>query len=565
MSRISFLGFGGLNEKNKPCYAITVDNDIFLFDCGLSTPINAQLGVKKIIPDFNWIIQNANNVRGIFIGTPKYSNFASLPYLIKHIPKLVIYTSDIGAIIILNYFNRLASIDKHLNIKPNIEVMSPLVKKKIGSVAISSFFISNYLPKSLGFIISTNDGSIIFIDDFLISSNRNLAFKDQLKLINEITCKKNLLLITGCGNVSGNSGFTSPNHRTYDFFSEIITENTLGRTLITCHDYDFYTIMTIADICARKKRPFIIYSRSLSRTFRFICNKQYFKNDDLSIINENEISKTNNAVIIIAGNPESLIRKIELILNDEDPRLQILSNDYFICATHTVNGYEKMEAQMFDHIVRSNAKKIIRIPKDFMLATSSVEDHKFLIDLIRPKYSIPINGLYMNMSDYRDVVSLSFMKWSNVIILRNGQQINFIDGDLQKETKFHKLVLQFVNSTGTVDTGSPSIFEREIMAKDGVVVANIVIDKKNKKISRFNFEPIGVINLSNENKLILEKMNKEILGSLGQYLVNNVRDSNELLDTKEFKYFTKKIFNKYYLKNFEKQPLIALTLIFQKW
>ncbi len=131
MSRISFLGFGGLNEKNKPCYAITVDNDIFLFDCGLSTPINAQLGVKKIIPDFNWIIQNANNVRGIFIGTPKYSNFASLPYLIKHIPKLVIYTSDIGAIIILNYFNRLASIDKHLNIKPNIEVMSPLVKKKL--------------------------------------------------------------------------------------------------------------------------------------------------------------------------------------------------------------------------------------------------------------------------------------------------------------------------------------------------------------------------------------------------------------------------------------------------
>lgn len=565
MSKISFLGFGGLNEKDKPCYAISINGEIYLFDCGLSTPINAQLGVKKIIPDFNWIIQNANQVKGIFIGTPKYNNYAALPYLIKYIPKLQIYTSDVGATIIINYFNRLAMLDKDLTKRPNIKILNTLTPHYIGNVTITPFYISNYLPKSLGFVINTPDGGITFIDDFMISSNRNLAFEDQLNMINNITKSRNLALIVGCGNIDKNSGFTNPSHRTVDFFSDILSENLHGRTLIACHDYDLYTITTIANICALKNRPFIIYSGSTNRVFQFLCNKGYFRNNRLKVINELSMNKTANAVIIISGNPERLIKKVESILNEEDPKLKILPTDYFVYATHTVNGYEKMEAQMFDHIVRSNAKKIIKLPKNIILAAASAEDHKYLIDLLRPKYSIPVNGLYMNMVQYRNAVSLSFMKKENVIILENGQEIEFNQGQLQKNTKNHKLLLQFVNSTGAIDSGNASIFEREIMAKDGIVTVNLIIDKKAKKIIRYSFEPVGVINFTEENKKMINEINLTILKLVGEYLLKNIKSVDEPLNTKEFKYYLRKLFNKYYFKKFEKQPLVVPSLIFKKW
>ena len=83
MAKISFLGLGGLDEKEKSCYALTINGDIYILNCGLVTPPGASLGVKKIIPDFSWIISNRSAIKGIFIGTPKYSNFAALPYLLK--------------------------------------------------------------------------------------------------------------------------------------------------------------------------------------------------------------------------------------------------------------------------------------------------------------------------------------------------------------------------------------------------------------------------------------------------------------------------------------------------
>ena len=564
MSKIKFIGFGGLNERGKQCYALNVNGNIYLFNCGLSSPVNAQLGVKKIIPDFNWIVENASAVKGIFIGTPKYENYAGLPYLLKHIPNLPVYTSDVGANIIIGYFNYLANVDKANYHRPNIKIIDSLKPQIIGGVQITPFYLSNFLPKSFGFVVNSTDGGIIFIDDFMISSNRNYAFEDQIFHINQITKSKNLALMVGVGNVAINKGFTNPYHRTAEFFSNILSENEDGRTLIACNNFDFYTIMTIASICAEWNRPFIIYSKSTNQTFQFLCKKNYFTNKKVCFIKDSEIMQSKNAVIVITAVHQKIFEKLENILNDEDPNIKILPTDYFVYAMHTVSGYEKLEARLFDHIVYSNAKKIIKLPKESIMATASVEDHKFLIDLLRPKYAIPLNGLYMNFIQYRNAVSKSYIPKSNVLILSNGELIEFNNGELQKATKFIKQQLQFVNLTGTVDSGSASIFEREQMASDGVLLIDLLIDDQKKIVTHHNFSSIGVINMTEENMKIVDSINEECLKQINQNLEKEMVDKTKQLNTKEFKYFIKKVFTKHYDKKFEKKPLVVTTLVFRK-
>ena len=564
MSKIKFIGFGGLNERCKQCYALDVNGNIYLFDCGLASPVNAQLGVKKIIPDFNWIVENGNAVKGIFIGTPKYENYAGLPYLLKYLPKTPIYVSDVGANIIIGYFNYLATVDKVNYHRPNIKIIESLKLQIISGVQITPFYLSNFLPKSFGFVINTQDGGIIFIDDFMISSNRNYAFEDQIFEINKITEGKNLALIVGVGNVGINKGFTNPSHRTAEFFSDILSENEDGRTLIACNNFDFYTIMTIAKICAERNRPFLIYSKSASQTFQFLCKKNYFANKNVQFINDIDIMQSKNAVIVITAVHQKLFEKMENILNDENPNFKILPTDYFVYAMHTVSGYEKLEATLFDHIVYSNAKKIIKLPKELITATASAEDHKFLIGLLKPKYAIPLNGLYMNFVQYRDAVSKSYIQKSNVLILSNGELIEFDNGELQKSPKFVKQQLQFVNVTGTVDSGSASIFEREQMANNGVLLIDLLIDNKTKTITHHNFSSIGVINMTDENTKIINEINEECLKLINQNLEKELVDKTKLLNTKEFKYFIKKIFTKYYDKKFEKKPLVVTTLVFRR-
>ncbi len=564
MSKIKFIGFGGLNERGKQCYALNINGNIYLFNCGLASPVNAQLGVKKVIPDFSWIVENANAVKGIFIGTPKYENYAGLPYLLKHLPKVPIYVSDVGANIIINYFNYLSIIDKNNYHRPNIKIINSLEMQTIGGIQITPFYLSNFLPKSFGFVINTQDGGIIFIDDFMISSNRNHAFEDQIFEINQITKNKNLALLVGVGNIGINKGFTSPSHRIAEFISDILSENEDGRTLIACNNFDFYTIMTIAKICAERNRPFLIYSKSASQTFQFLCKKNYFLNKNINFIKDTEIMQSKNAVIIITAIHQKLFEKMENILNDEDPKLKILPTDYFVYAMHTVSGYEKLESTLFDHIVYSNAKKIIKLPKELITASASAEDHKFLIGLLRPKYAIPLNGLYMNFIQYRDAASKSYIQKSNILILSNGELIEFDNGILQKPHKFIKQQLQFVNVTGAVDSGSASIFEREQMASNGVLLIDLLIDNQKKIVTHHNFSSIGVINMTDENMKIINEINEECLKQINENLEKQVLDKTKLLNTKEFKYFIKKIFTKYYDKKFEKKPLVVTTLVFRK-
>ncbi len=564
MSKIDFLGFGGLNEKDKPCYAITINGNIYLFDCGVSTPPNSHLGIKQIIPDFKWIVDNASLIKGMFIGTAKFTNFAALPYLLKYLPNLPIYTSDVGATIIANYFNHLKAYNKDQFKLPNLKVLDPLVTKQIGPIAVTPFYVSNYLPKSFGYILQTPDGAIIFIDSFMISSNRNAAFEDQLFKINQITKGRNLALIVGTGNISLNRGYTNPSHRTNEFFSDILSENETDRIIIAAHDYDIYTIMTIAQLCAIRKRPFIIYSGSANRTFQFLIKKGYFHlSNKLLMIKPTEMATTKNAVIVVSGTPQRLISKIEDIIDDEDELLKILPSDYFVYATHTISGYEKAEAEMFDLIVRSNANKIYKLPKEVLLADASAEDHKFLVDLLRPRYAIPINGLYMNFVAYRNAVTKSYMRSDNVLMWSNGLQYQFINGELQKNVNSVNLQMQFVNSSGTVDTGSNSLIEREVMSQNGLIIIDLLIDKDKKCVHRYNFEPIGIINTTNENnKAILKDINQKCLEQINDYLSKNITNPNQPINLIEIKRFINKIFAKQYFKNFEKEPLVLTSFVF---
>ena len=566
MAKINFVGFGGLNEKYKPCYALTVNGNIYIFDCGTATPTNDALGIQKIIPDFTWIINNASNVKGIFIGTPKYMNFAALPYLIKHLPNVPIYCSDVAATIIINYFNHLQFVNKDQVKMPNIKVLEPLVTKQIAGAKITPFYVSNYLPKSFGFIVDTPDGCITFIDDFMISSNRNFAFEDQIFQINRITRGKNLALIVGVGNIGQNKGFTNPSHRTVDFFNDVLLENEDDRVLIAVHDYDVYTIMTIASLCAKLKRPFIIYSGSTNKTFQYLMKQDYFNaKASLKMIKTTDMQKTKNAVILLTGTPNRLITKIEDVLADQDELLKILPTDYFVYAVHTVNGYEKAEAEMFDHIVRCNAKKIIKMPKEVVLAQASPEDHKFLIDLLRPKYAIPINGLYMNFVQYANEVARSFIAKSNVLKLYNGEQIEIMNGELQKRPKIIKTILQYVNSTGSVDTGNVSLLEREDMANAGVCLVDLLIDKYKKQVVRHNFESIGVVNIANpDNQAAIKEINEYCTKMLNEYLEKNITDPDKPLNTMDLKYYCSKLFGRQYEKHFDKRPLVITSLVFYK-
>ena len=169
----------------------------------------------------------------------------------------------------------------------------------------------------------------------------------------------------------------------------------------------------------------------------------------------------------------------------------------------------------------------------------------------------------MNFVEYRNAVIQSYISKNNVILLTNGEVVELNSGVYQKG-KSVKLQLQFVNATGTIDTGSASLFERDQMKEHGAIMVSLLINKAQKCVVRYSFEPLGVVNHDPESTALVNEINQTCLKLINEYLEKNIVSQSAPLDTREFKYYIKKIFSKWYDKKFTKKPLVVTSLIFQK-
>lgn len=560
MSKIDFLGFGGLDEKQSPCYSLNIDGDIYIINCGISLPTSASLGIKKIIPDFSWIISNKNSIKGIFIGNANYINFGGLQYLEKFVPNIPIYTNDIGSCIIHNYFKN-AFYNNNTTFNLNIKVLDLLKPLQIGKAIVTMFKTSSYIPHSTGFVFDTKDGAIIYIDDFVVNSTLGSLFSNNYIKIASTYGNRCLALIVGAGLVGESSGFTYPNTQTINYFTEIIQEHKDSRVIVSCYDFEYFRILSLLGVCALQDRPVCISGKTFFYTFKHLQDNKTFFIKGLKIINESQLEQHPNAVVVLVESLEKYFSKLDKVLNGEDQKIHLLPTDNFVYANNTLFGYEKSEASLIDNLHRAHINEIYKIPKSILPTKASNEDHKFLINAFKPKYIIPVSGLHLNLESYKKLTSSMGINKNSVLLLDNGEQVKFENGNYTGK-KYLKLSPQFINSLGSLDNEASSIFERDQMKETGVVLVNLLIDNFTKQIIKYNFDPVGVVNFTDINKDILNKLYEELNTNFNTYLKGQVEAKT--FDVKEFKLYVRKVVSKHFEKKFDKRPLVITTIIFFK-
>lgn len=561
MSKIDFLGFGGLDEKQNPCYSLTIDGDIYILNCGISLPTSTSLGIRKIIPDYSWITNNKNSIKGIFIGNATYINFGGLQYLYKLLPNTPIYTNDISASIIITYFKNLFY-NTNTTLNLNIRVLETMKANQIGKASVTMFKVSSYTPHSTGFVFNTKDGAIVYIDDFVLNSSIGDLFPNDYLKISQLFGTRCLALIVGSGLVGESTGFTYPNAHVIKYFVGILQEHIDSRVLVSCYDFEIYRMLLLISACASMGRPIYIYGKNFFYTFKHLqeTKKLFIKN--LKIINDSQLEQNPNAVILIVDSLEKYFVKLQKIINGEDQKIQLLPTDNFVYANNTLFGYEKAEANLIDNLYRSNINQIYKLPKTILPLKASNEDHKFIINCLKPKYIIPVNGLHMSFEAYKKCAWSMGVNKNSVLLLDNGDKITFENTQLLPTKKYIKLTPQFINSQGSLDGETSSMFERDQMKETGVVLANLLLSNKTKEVIKFNFDAVGVLNITEQTKQVLAQLNEEFVKMLNDYAKTQL--ASKSFDVKEYKLFVRKIVAKQFDKKFSKKPLVITTIIFSK-
>lgn len=474
MSKIKIFSLGGLNENGKNMYVVDVDNNIFIFDAGLKYPSEMMLGVDYIIPRFNYIRDNYDKIKGIFISHGHDGNMGALPDILAEFPDLSVYASKFTMELLK------MELEKYKIKATNLKEIRPHSKLEFNNnLIVFPIAMTHVMPESLAYVLYTDDGAIVYTTDFLFDSTMLGSYKTDIGKLAYVG-KQGVLCLMAESAYADKIGFTSPKQRISDAIWDVLnkTENRIITTVFPSH---LYHIQEIFNELSRTDRKIVIMGKELQEIIKKAIELKYLNIDsnkigDLSNINDKDI------VILVADSKEKNFQSLEKIINDYDKYIKLKETDV-IFMTEIVNpANEKKFAKILDDIARKDVKVEYISSKKYLQHHASQEDLLMLINLMNPKYYFPIKGEYRLQYINAMTAETAGILKDRILLKQNGDVITLDNGNLIES--YEKILVEDIAIDGknVEDIGELVLKDRDMLSTNGIVIVTVTLDRSSKKI-----------------------------------------------------------------------------------
>ncbi|MBO4245123.1 MAG: ribonuclease J [Bacilli bacterium] len=469
MSKIKIFALGGLDEDGKNTYCIDINNNIFIFDCGLKYANENLYGIDYITADFSYLEKNKKRIKGVFITHGHYENMGAVKDLVNTIKNIRIFaTKYTKKILIFDGVN-----------EDNIYEIIPHKKLVFGDISIFPINVNHSCPDAVMFVINTPDGAICYTGDFLIDPAMSGNFDMDLGRIAYVG-KQGVLALLSESPFSEKNGFTSPNHRLKEFFKDTINRNK-ERIIFLVLPSNIYALQEILDGVVNTHRKVLLMGKKLQYVLKMGKEEGYLTYDDNII---GDLSNVNDAdsIIIVSDERDNQYGSISKILNGYDKFIKLKNTDTIVFAEPKYDSTEKVLVKVQNDLAEAGCN-IINIPKDkTLLYHASSEDLLLMLKLLNPKYYIPVRGEYRYMVNNANLVNSIGFSAENIILKQNGDVIEIEDGNLLDTYEHIKVNDILIDGNSSDDVGDLVIKDRQMLSENGIVLISATIDKNNKKI-----------------------------------------------------------------------------------
>ena len=473
MSKIKIFALGGLNENGKNMYVVDVDDNIFVFDAGLKYPTANMLGVDYIIPKFDYLKENKDKIKGIFLTHAHEGNMGALPDIMEEFPDLPVYATKFTMTVLK------MELEKYKIEATNLKEIRPHSKLDIAGFSIFPITVTHSIPETVAFVLYTNDGAIVCATDFVFDSTMLGAYKTDIGKLAYVG-KQGVLCLMAESSYAYREGHTSPKHRISKKVWDLLNQ-TEDRILISIFPDHVYRIQEIFDEVSRTKRKIVIMGKRLQQLVNYAKELKYLSFEesligDLSNINDKDV------VILTADDKEKSFASLEKIISRYDKYITLKEGDTVFIAEPIYPGNEKKIAKIVDDLSRLDVEVITLPFKNHVLHHPSSEDLLQMINLMNPKYYFPIKGEYRYQYMNANVAELAGMDPENILLKLNGDVITFENGKLVETNEHITADEILIDGNSADDIGNLVLKDREMLSKNGIVIVSATIDKKTKKL-----------------------------------------------------------------------------------
>lgn len=471
---VRIFALGGLDEDGKNMLVIEVDGDLYIVESGLKFPnVKGSLGVECIVPDFTYLKEHEDRIKGILITHGHDDVMGALPYLLKEI-KADVYVSPFTANIVSDLLKK----NKITGCK--LKLVKHRETKRIGGRQVCFFPITHSVPQTYGFGLRTRNGYIVYSGEFIADyDDISEAYQGDYSFASRFKNDGVLVLLQDSKNAE-RPLHTSPSHRVGPSFDRVLSDHEHERVFVEIYTQSVYRIQEIIQSCIDHRRRICFYTEALQNLVAGLEGITMVVPPEL-VVSSEQINELDDVVVIISGQGRALFQLMSNIANNEVPDVDIRESDVFVVATPLVPGVEK-EFKIMENDIYKREGTIIKIDKNVSGMHPSKEDLKMVIFLTDPKYYIPIKGEYRMLCANAMLAEEMNIPSERILVLDNGEIVTFINGELQEGREVLDLHDSLIDGSSDWDMAGVVLKDREILSTDGVMILAIGLDFKTKKI-----------------------------------------------------------------------------------
>lgn len=516
---VRVIPLGGLNEIGKNMTVFECCNDMFILDCGLAFPDMDMPGVDIVIPDFTYVVENQERVRGIVLTHGHEDHIGGLAYLLKKI-NVPVYGTRLTLALVKG------KLEEHgLADKVKLCEVQPRKTVHLGCMAVEFIKVNHSIPDAVGMAIHTPAGIIVHTGDFKVDFSPVDGEVIDLARFGELGSRGVLALMADSTNAE-REGFTRSERTVGGSFEKLFERASGKRIIIATFSSNIHRIQQIIDNAVRHKRKVAVFGRSMIHVIGTALELNYLKAPEGTIIDIDEMSRypDDQIVLITTGSQGEPMSALTRMAMNGHKKVTITPNDFIIISATPIPGNEKYVTRVVNELMKSGAEVIYEAMYEVHVSGHACQDELKLIQaLTRPKYFIPVHGEYKHLAKHAQVAVSMGIPESNIIIGEIGNVIEMDDASIRIASQVTAGRVM-VDGLGVGDVGSIVLRDRKHLAQDGLIIVVIGIEKiSNTIVSGPDIISRGFVYVR-ESEALMEEARQILMQTLDQCSGHDLRE-----------------------------------------
>lgn len=475
-NKLKIIPLGGLHEIGKNMTVVEYRDSIIIIDCGLTFPEDEMLGIDIVIPDFTYLINNKNKIKGLVLTHGHEDHIGAVPYLLKELD-IPIYGTPLTMGLLEN------KLKEHRIPLSCLKVVNQGDRIKLGKFEVEWVRVNHSIPDSSSIYIKSPIGNVFVTGDFKVDFTPISGEPIDLTRLGEIG-KEGVLAMVGESTNVLRKGYTMSESNVGETFNRIFQSCINNRIIIATFASNVHRVQQIINSAEKFGRKVVLSGRSMETMMDTARRLGYVdvKKNTIIDINQMKKYKPEETVVITTGSQGEPMSALTRIAFGEHRKIQATAEDVIILSATPIPGNENSVAKVINKLMETGSKVIYEALSEIHVSGHACQEElKMMLSLIKPKYFVPAHGEVRHLLKHAELATQMGIDPSDIFILENGDVLEFnkksaaISGSVPSGNTL-------VDGLGIGDVGNIVLRDRKHLSEDGLIVVVITISKQEGKV-----------------------------------------------------------------------------------